>query len=196
MNNVDTATEFADQALTEAEKCSDPYPLAFVQANQAILAYEQKALSASIELLQKAYKSFQAAGERYECVVCQNNLAQVYFDLERYRAARSSLNAAENIARPLEQRRALALGRILLGEIEALEHRPQLAKKCWKEAVAIARELNDKVLRFKAEFLLFKQAREDGNAAVARALGRRLLRLSPWLPCNVPELSEFKRIAS
>lgn len=196
MNNVDAAEEAAAQAMAAAEECGDPTPLAYALAIRAILTYERQELPVAIDLLRSAYKGFQDAGDRYECAVCLNNLAQVYFDLRRYRASRRSLEAAERIARPQGMKRVLALGRILLGEIEVIEDRLRLATTYWKEAVSLAKDLNDKVLRFKAEFLLFKQAREEGNAAVARALGRRLLRLSAWLPHNVPELTEFKRIAS
>ena len=143
---------------------------------------------------QKAFKNFKKAGLIPESARALNNLAQAYFDLNRYRAARSAIYAAQRIMAPLNQDRSLALGKILLGEIEALEDRTRAAEKHWRDAVAIAKNLNDRTLRFKAEFQLYKLASDEGNQPVARAIQRRLLKLSPWLPADTPELSEFKHM--
>jgi hypothetical protein len=96
---------------------------------------------------------------------------------------------------PLDQNRSLALNRILLGEIEALQERSSMAEQHWKEAAAVAKRLHDRPLAFKAEFLLYKLAKQQGNLPTARALQRRLRRLTPWLPPDTPELVEFKQLA-
>ena len=83
---------------------------------------------------------------------------------------------------------------ILLGEIEEVENKRSLAGHHWKEAASIARRLNDRQLRFKAEFGLFRKALLDGDDAVARAIGRRLRKLSAWIPSNTQELQAFYRM--
>ena len=70
-----------------------------------------------------------------------------------------------------------------------------LAEKRWKEAAAIAKKLNDKVLRFKAEYQLLKQACDNGDKPVARAIHRRLTKLSNYIPANTPELADFRSIS-
>ena len=87
-----------------------------------------------------------------------------------------------------------ALGKILMGEIDAIEHRETLAAKRWREAADIARELDDKVIRFKAEYFLYKQAQQTGNDPVARSLQRRLRKLAHWVPDDTPELLDFKSL--
>jgi molecular chaperone GrpE (heat shock protein) len=83
---------------------------------------------------------------------------------------------------------------ILLGEIDVIENKPRQASKRWREAARIARELNDRELRFKAELELYKQALAERNQAVARAIQRRLQRLSPWISNNAPELLAFNKL--
>ena len=106
-----------------------------------------------------------------------------------------ALIAADKLALPIGSHRARALGHILMGEIEYSLHRDAQATKRWKEAAEIAKTLNDKVLRFKAEFFLYKQAQEQDNRAVARALFRRLRRLSNWVPSDTAELIDFREIS-
>ena len=72
----------------------------------------------------------------------------------------------------------------------------ELAKKYLDDAVSIAKDLNDRVLRFKAEFQLYKIASRTGNQPTARALSRRLRRLAPWLPDDTPEMHEFRGLST
>jgi hypothetical protein len=87
-----------------------------------------------------------------------------------------------------------ALSLILLGEIDEIENRHSQAAKKWNEAVAIAKRLKDKELRFKAEFVRFRRAVSIGDKAVARAIKRRLKRLAPWLPQDNFELRAFSKM--
>ena len=83
-----------------------------------------------------------------------------------------------------------------MGEIEAREGHPERSTRYWREASDMAKRMRDKTLRFKAEFLLFRQAHQEGNKAVARAIARRLVRLSNWVPSSLEELHEFRQLAS
>jgi tetratricopeptide (TPR) repeat protein len=194
-SDLPAAIRYGDKALAVALQFDDTTRLGFAYSNLAQLVYADRDLLQAATLFQKAHGAFQKVGYGFECARMLNNLAQVYFDLGRLRAARRSLGAAEELARSLGQHRARALGYILLGEIESRERNTDAASRRWKDAAEIARRLNDKTLRFKAEYFLFKQACETGDAPSARALQRRLRRLSVWIPRDTPELTDFRRLA-
>ncbi len=65
-----------------------------------------------------------------------------------------------------------------------------------REAAELARTLNDKTLRFKAEFLLLQHASDSGKQEVARSIHRRLRKLANWIPDSTPELREFRELVS
>jgi tetratricopeptide (TPR) repeat protein len=121
-----------------------------------------------------------------------NNLAQAFFDLGRLRAARRALVAVDKILAPFSQHRSKALSRLLMGEIALHESQDEQAEQHWKEAADVARQLNDKTLRFKAEYLLLKHAHDKGQDDVARSIHRRLKKLANWIPDSVPELKDFR----
>jgi len=156
----------------------------------------QQAPEAAAVFFRKAFKLLRDQGENKECVRMLNNLAQCYFDMRRYKAARRAASAAERQAHELSLLRAQALSRIILGEIDEVEDQPLAATRRWKEAVEIAKTLNDRELRFKAEFVLFRQALQDGNKPIARAIERRLRRLSPWIPEETYELMTFRSLVA
>jgi hypothetical protein len=85
---------------------------------------------------------------------------------------------------------------MLLGLIDEAEKRARAAQTKWKKAAEIAKKLRDKELRFRAEFFLYKRALKDGDAAVARSIGRRLHRMAPAIPVAIDEINEFKQLAS
>ena len=175
-------------------RLGDRERLGYAYSNSALIAFGSSDLETATQLFRKAYEHFKKAALPQHCVRTMNNLAQVMLDLGRLRASRRLLLAAARLAGPLEQHRSLALTRILLGEIDSMEHRDDLATKRWKEAAETAKRLNDKILRFKAEFLLFRQAREQENYPVARSLQRRLQRLSNWVPGETYELKAFRQM--
>ena len=77
-----------------------------------------------------------------------------------------------------------------------MEERPEQATKRSREALQIAKELNDKELRFRAELVLLRQALSTGDISVARAIYRRLRRLSPWISANAEGLKVFQRLVA
>ena len=193
--DIDQARRYADDAVTEAERFGEVSYLGYAYMNRATVAYEDSDLERAAAYYEKAYKAYQRADRPHECGRSLHNLAQVHFDLGRYRASRRALLAAGKVMQPLEQHRTLALGRILMGELDALESHQDRATKHWREAVSIAKRLDDKVLRFKAEYLLLKQACENGNLPVARSIQRRLRKLSNWVPKTTPELRDFEALS-
>ena len=196
LNQHDLAREYADSAVSGAESSGESEYLGFFYANRGILALTDSDFELAASNYKKAYKSFSDSGRPEGCAKSLNNLAQVFYNLGRYKAARRALEAAARILAPCGQHRSRALGHILLGEIELLEDHGERAEKHWLEAAKVAKTLNDKTLRFKAEVLLLKQACDVGKLDVARSIHRRLRKLANWVPDNTPELKEFRELAS
>jgi tetratricopeptide (TPR) repeat protein len=189
---LDRAKEYGRKAVVQAETLRDPGGLGFAYSNRARLAFAQSDLETAATFFKRAHGAFRRAGLLFACARSLSNLAQVFFDLGRVRAAKRALLAADKLATRLDQHRVRALSRILMGEIDFQEHREELAARRWREAADIARRLDDKVLRFKAEFFLYKQAQRSGNSPAARSLRRRLRKLAHWVPDDTPELSDFR----
>ena len=81
---------------------------------------------------------------------------------------------------------------ILLGELLDKRSQADTAESYWKQASTIAKDLNDKELRFRAEFARYKRAVHFQEHAIARAIHRRLVKLASWLPQETDILEEFK----
>jgi tetratricopeptide (TPR) repeat protein len=194
LRQMDRALEYGDLAIGEAECSGESSDLALAYSNRAQLAFAESDLDTAARLFQKAHDAFRRAGDNHARARSMTNLAQVYFDLGRLRAAKRAVVVAEKLATRFEQPRARALSRILMGEIDLAEDKDDLAVRRWREAAAIAKQLDDKELRFKAEYFLFKQAQQSGNRPVARSLGRRLRKLAQWVPEDTPELSDFRHL--
>ncbi len=196
LGDSDKARRYAERTVSEAEGCEDLDYLGHAYSDRAIQALFDSDLELATVYYRKAYEVFNDLDFKPAVAQTSNNLAQVYFDLGRHGAARRSIAAAETIMTPLGMRRLHALSRILLGEIEEFEKKDKLAESRWKEAATIGKELNDKVLRFKAEYLLLRQAHRNGNEPVTRSIARRLRRLSNWIPKDTPELKDFEDLVA
>jgi len=195
LGDLNLARVTAEQAVRGAERAGDARLLAHALSTSGNLAVAQDKPSIAVSHFQRSFKLLRGLGEDALCATLLNNLAQAFFDLRRYRAARRSAIAAQRFGRELGQHRALALSRILLGEIAALDSHSTRAVAHWKQAAGLATKVDDKILRFKAEFFLFRQATMEGNLPAVRVYRRRLTRLSPWVPANTWELAEFRRLA-
>jgi tetratricopeptide (TPR) repeat protein len=196
LKQPEQARQFAEEAVREGEAFGELSYLGFIYFNRAKQAHEEGDHELAITFYQKAYETHRAAERPPESACALHNLAQVYFDLKRYRTARRTLIAAQRLMKPLQQHRTLALNWMLMGELDALEKQDERAAIHWREAVEMAKKLNDKVLRFKAEYLLFRQACEKGNEPAARSIERRLRKLSNWVPESTPELREFAELSA
>lgn len=195
LGDLDRSRYYADQAMEAAERCDCREYMGVVLLTRARIAHRDKDMEFTTDLYEKAYRALRDTGQHHACALVLNNLGQVYFDLGRYQAALRAVTTCQNMARLRGHHRLLALSLILQGDIEAMEHREQAAERRWTEAAAISRKLNDPVLRFKAELPLLKQAHRRGNAAVVRAIWRRLQRLSNYIPGDTPELQDFRDYA-
>jgi tetratricopeptide (TPR) repeat protein len=192
LRNHERAGEYASRAIGAATETEEQEFLGYALYARARVALRQRDYDTATSFFQKSYDAHKSANRRVDCVLTLNSLSQCYFEMKRYGAARRSVEAAMGIAEETGQRRAHALSLIMLGELNEVSNRIDRAITVWKEAAAIGKALDDKELRFKSEFLLFRRAKRDNNTAVARAIRRRLLKLAPWLPPETEELSAFK----
>jgi tetratricopeptide (TPR) repeat protein len=192
LDQRDEAKAFAEKAIHADDVAPDHGYRGYVYTNRALLAHEDGDLEAAGNDFQTAFDAFRTQGNQPEAARCLSNLGQLYFDMKRYRAARRSMVAAVKM-QPQNQK-LQARAHILLGEIVEVEGRHEGARENWQKAATLAKDLKDKVLRFKGEFLLLRLALNEGDLAVARAIARRLRKLQHWIPQTTPELSEFAKL--
>ena len=196
LGDADQANELIDKAIDLAMKTPQKKHLGDALDTRAYLANQANDCESAIAVYQEAFAAYKAVGRRIDCARTLNNLAQSYFNVRRYKAARTALGAADRLATELGADAVRSRSRILLGEIEALEGRSKKASELWRDAIEIARRTRDTVVHFKAEFQLFKLSIEQGNLTAANALGRRLNRMTPWISRSEPEVAEFARLFS
>ena len=196
LGELDKARGFADEAVRMAEEEGSATALGYAYSNRARLALQEKEFEQAVTHYRVAFTAHRQAGRVNECASTHLNLANAYFCLHRPKAARRALAASERLATSLGATRTRALVRIVLGEIEEADGRRMEATRQWREALDMAKHIRDKIVQFKAEFFLFRQALRQGEDAVAGAIGRRLSRLAAWIPSDVEELPEFKELTN
>ena len=195
LKNLSTAEDHAIRAVEEAESCGATEYLGHIYSTRARVALSQSSLDLAVEFYQKAFEAHRSSGHEIECARSLNNLAQCYFDQKRFGAAHKAAKASLSVTSSRPKHRIRALSLILLGELSEKRHQSGAAEGYWKQASAIAKELNDKELRFRAEFARYKRAVHSQEHAVARAIHRRLVKLASWLPQETDTLEEFKSFA-
>jgi tetratricopeptide (TPR) repeat protein len=188
---VEEANAFALRAVELAKQAPERRHLGDALETLGLLASQTNDHDSAITVLQEAFAAYKAIKSQLDCARTLNNLAQSYFNVRRFKAARRALGAADRLATELGADAIRARTRILLGEIELLEGNPKKAAALWHDTIEIARRTRDTVVHFKAEFQLFKLSIEQGNLTAANALGRRLNRMAPWISRSEPEVAEF-----
>ena len=194
--NLGRARILADQAVQNADLLGSTRYRAHAYADKAFLEAEEKNFDAAIHLYKQAYSLFKRAGMPSGSTRVLQNLAQTYFDVGRVKASKLALVAAEKAAVTHGFQRVRALVRVLSGEIAVAEGDPGKAVRLWRESIDIARELRDPIIRFKGEFQLYKHALCIGDASSESSLKRLLLRRATWVPDNLEELVEFRRLTA
>jgi len=195
LRDYGNAIRFANDGILQAEEYGDPEVLGYVYHSRGVIACLQDDHETAISYYNRAHDYFKTIGNKGEVAKTLNSLAQCYFDLGRNRAARLTANASAKLSDELAQKRSMALSLILLGEIDEVEERTEQAIARWRQAVAISKQIKDRELRFKAEFVLLRRAVRDGNSPVERAIRRRMKKLAPWIPKSTPELAQFLEMA-
>ena len=190
----DSARDYAELALRTAEECGDLECLSTAHAARAMQALSDKDLELAVLHEKKTYNASKQAGLDVDCARSLLNLSQLHHDLERFNSARRSAAAAAKLVSDRGPSRIGALAHIMIGILDERDTKYDLATEHWREAARIARALQDRTLRFKAEYRLLRAASDAGDEAVARSIHRRLKRLSRWIPKSTPELSEFEQL--
>lgn len=193
-NELDKAREYADRAIEMGLSSGTSDYLGYFYSNRAVIAEKDGEVDRAIALQQDAFEAFRTSAQDAESARALLNLANYYLTAGRVRSARRALVSAERFASALSQDRVRALVRVILGKIEASEGASREAMSHWREASNIAKRLNDRSLRFKAELLLYKQALALGETLAARAMERRLLKIAAWLTADEDEVREFRTI--
>jgi tetratricopeptide (TPR) repeat protein len=192
LKDLATAEDYATRSVEEAEACSASAYLGSIYTTRARIALSQSDTQLAVRFYQKAFEVDRALGREMQCARTLNNLAQCYFDEGRLMAARRAAEASLSLTETQDSSKVRALSLILLGQLSEMRNRSSAAEDCWKTASAIAKELNDKELRFRAEFARYKRAVRCREDATARAIHRRLVKLASWLPKEVDDLEEFR----
>jgi tetratricopeptide (TPR) repeat protein len=190
------ARALSDQAVHNADLLGSTLYRAHTYADRANLECRDRNFDEAISWYKQAHSLFQRAGLPSGAARALQNLAQTYFDAGRIKASKRALLAAERLAAKHGFGRARAMVRILSGEIAVGEGDPDKAVRLWREAVDIAKQLRDPIIRFKAEFQLYRHAVEEGDTVSESSLKRLLQRRATWVPDTLDELAEFKKLTA
>ena len=188
------ALQLAGEAVALAEKTDSIRSQAFANSSLAHQHYQSGNFDEAVEVFKASFSLFKRAGIFDECARVLLNLAQLYFDRDHLNSAKRALAAAERLAVKHNFDRSRALARILRGEIAEKEGEATRAVDYWRESIQIAKELGDRVTRFKAEFQLYRHSLSSGDTSTAAALGRLMTKRAVGIPHDLFELVEFKKL--
>ena len=195
-NRFREAEDFVDRGLELTRAIEDDEFLAYQFGAKARCLALSGRYDIAVGYFQRTHELLVKDKRLQEAARCLNSICECYLNLKRYRAARMSALAADKLTAIHGGERTHAISLLALGLVDAAEEKYDAAVQRWRESSQIARRLNDRELRFRAEFELYKDARREGNAPISRAIERRLYRLSPWLPSQMDELLEFRRLTA
>jgi tetratricopeptide (TPR) repeat protein len=189
---ADLADHYSDLAIQEAEAGNDRFGLAFMYSTKAYVALSRPDPQSAIALFHKSHSLHRDLGQCELAASVLVSIAECHLELERVRAAHqacdSALRMLQSGARCLAQASALAV----LGKVVDAEGHSDRANSLWHEAMEVAKDCRDRVLKFKIELLLLRRALRVGDSSSARAIQRRMRRVSPWIPAELKELTEFR----
>ncbi|ANM30564.1 hypothetical protein ABI59_14740 [Acidobacteria bacterium Mor1] len=195
LGKYESAKNYAMRAIAGAERTNAEF-LHAAYANRGRIAYEEGDVESAIDFYMKAYRATTSEKDAPSRAIHLLCLGETYLMAGRTAAARRASEAVERIARELNNERSLAFAFILRGNVESADERHDAANRAWRAAAEIGKRNSDRLLRFKAELLLYEQALQLEHLAPARAIERRLRRLAPWVPPELEELHQFERLAA
>ncbi len=192
LDDHEQSQTYATLALERLKQAPDCPFEGFVFEFHGLYRLRRKQQAEAIEWFKKAFASFRNRRLNRQSVNSLLGLADSYLELENYRAANRTLNAAFKLCEEysLDHKRAIAL--TLQGIIDEANHDSRSAEGKFREARQVAKQLNNHVLRFQVDFYLYKQARQMNQKAAARAIRRRLQKLACSIPSTVEQAVEFK----
>lgn len=191
---LDIAEQYSQQAIREAEAGHDFVGLAYMYSTRAHVALSRSDPHSAIVLFHKSHSLHRDLGNVESAAAALVSVSECHLDLRRMRAARRSCESALQLlqSEPRSLTRATALA--VMGKIVEAEGHVDQAVGFWQEAIEVAKEYRDRVLKFKIDLMLFRRALSLGDGSSARAIQRRLRRVSPWIPAELKELTEFREL--
>ena len=191
-----SAERHAKLALAHLEKHPESRFGAYLFEQQGFFLVRNRDYLEAIPWFQKAYDAFKKQGTVSECANVLIGLTDCYQESGNLGAATRTLDIAKRICDEHSLRRLKALTLALQGIVDEMSARPEAAEENLRDALSIAKELNDRILRFKVEFYLYKHALGNGKAAAARSIRRRLDKLLPSVPNTVEQVLYLKAIGN
>jgi tetratricopeptide (TPR) repeat protein len=194
LGELENAATLAEQAVAIASSAPQQKYLGDAFDTRANVASRAKLYESAISDHQRAFTAYKAAGRLMDCARAMNNLALSYFGARRFKAAARASMTANKLASKIGADAVRSRSRLMLGDLAALDGDLKRASALWHDALEIARRTRESVVIFDAEFRLFKLSIQQANPTVTQALGRRLNRMTPWIPHGEAEIEEFLRL--
>lgn len=188
------AGHYARAALDRLEQSETRVFEPYVFSLQGILRNRAGEQLEAIPWFQKTYDSFKCRKMTKESASSLIGLASCYQESGNLRAATRTLEVLKDLCEKHSLIRFEALTLTLQGLIDQDENRSTCADQKLQKARDIAKDLNDRILRFLVEFYLFKHALGRDQHAAARAIRRRLDKLALSVPASIDQLTDYKTL--
>jgi len=200
----DLAQRHLDNAVEQARFHGDSRALAFAQFSQGTLEVERGDAQEGVHRLSQAFRTHRDSSEESSAVALHPSfesgtllrIADAYVRLGAHAKAGRAALAAKRLAEGVGPRGTLAYCEIALGEVDDLTGRKDRALQRWRRAESFGRELNNRRVRFIAEFYTFRQALARGNRSLAQGSQKRLSRLVAWVPAHLSLVDEYQELAN
>jgi tetratricopeptide (TPR) repeat protein len=202
LGEMKRAEAYAESAAAQAQALVDFRTLAYAYCTRASAAIDQEQWACGYEYLMKSLAAHRK-GEQQASILLPSPsfeaqallmLAECSLNLRNIARARRLTAAAKRMSEEHEMPLGLAYSELLLGWIDESDGRPEQALARWRRAAALAARIDYPRIVFTAEVEIFRQAKDAGDVARARASKRRLERLVPWIPRYIPAYRRFKQL--
>jgi transcriptional regulator with XRE-family HTH domain len=202
LGDMRSAESYGEAAIKLASDRGDGRTLAYAYATRGNVAIEQEEWAVAYEFVMKALAAFREGSKQRSrlspspsfesqamlwLAECSNHLGNV---ARARRLAQTAKRMSEMNDVPL----GVAYAELILGYVDEASGHVEQALQRWRKASTLAARLDNPRLVFAAEVAMFRQALLAGDAARARALRRRLDRITPWVPRYAPAYRRFKSL--
>jgi tetratricopeptide (TPR) repeat protein len=202
LGEMKLAEEHAEQAIAQAQAIGDLRTVAYAYSTRGCVAIDQEQWAAANDFLLKGLAAYRDGAERESKLLPSPSfeaqallmLAECALNLRNVSRTRRLTSTAKQISEEHDLPLGLAYSELILGWIDEAAGRIEHALLRWRKAATLAARIDNPRIVFIAEVEIFRQAREAGNVARARAVKRRLDRLVPWVPRHIPAYRRFKTL--
>jgi tetratricopeptide (TPR) repeat protein len=196
------AEAHADSAIAQALELGDSRILAYAYSARAGAAIDQEQWAVADGYLLKTLAAYRDGLGRQSLLLPSPSfeamtllmLAECSVNVSNMSRTRRFTIAAQRLSEEHDLPSGLAHSELFLGWIDEAAGRVERALSRWRRVTDLAARIDDPRLVFTAEVEIFRQAREAGDSARARASRRRLERLVPWIPRHIPAYRRFKQL--